>query len=328
VISIGILNPLQHQAQSLALGLMIGGILQLMLLVFSIKLPPLHFENFKPCLPYLKKMCLLLLPVIFSLMVSRINRLIDLSFASSLIAGSLSSLVYATVLINVPLGVIGVASNNVIFPIIAKLKASQKHQQFQEEIIAVFYYLTFIGIPVSIFLYLYSYEVCKILFIAIPSLLSISSLFDHQALSLLSTSLQYYSPGLLAMLLLPFVIKIFHSCTDTKTPALISLVVVLVNIILNYYFTPIWQNKGIAAATTIASFLQICLLVFFLSRKKIFVISKNTFLNMIQVLLITLALSIACKQIHSNFTPLPEVLLFFSPFFFLYLFQKKSKKPF
>ncbi|PCJ18709.1 MAG: murein biosynthesis integral membrane protein MurJ [Candidatus Cloacimonadota bacterium] len=326
IIVFGITNPLSHHAKSLALGLMIGGLLQLLLLIFTIKTPLVSLSDFQKILPYLKKMSLLLIPVIFSLMVSRINRLIDLSFASGLLSGSLSSLVYATVLINVPLGFIGVATNNVIFPVIAKLKASKKHNQFQKEVIEVFYYLSFIGIPVSIFLYLFSYDICKVLFIEIPKFLSIKSMFDQAALSLLASSLKYYSPALLSLLLLPFVIKIFHSCSDTKTPALITLFGVIINIVLNFYFTPIWQNKGIAGATTIASYAQLFLLILFLSKKNILLFSKKTFISSFQILLFCFLLIFICEEIHSSFSPLPELFLFFIPLLIFHLFQKNYKK--
>ncbi|MCO4781211.1 MAG: murein biosynthesis integral membrane protein MurJ [Candidatus Cloacimonetes bacterium] len=325
VISCGIINPLNQQAKSLALGLMIGGLLQLCLLLLSIKLPPFNIKNIVSKLPHLKKMSILLIPVIFSLMVSRINRLIDLNFASGLINGSLSSLVYATVLINVPLGFIGVATNNVIFPIIAKLKASDDHEKFQVEITDTFYYLSCIGLPVSIFLHLYSYEICSILFIKVPAFLSVNSMFDQKALELLSSSLQYYSPGLLALLVLPFIIKIFHACTDTKTPAFISLFIVIINVILNYYFTPLWQNKGIAAATSIASYIQVFFLYVFLTKRGVYLVSIKSILKLIQVFILCIILSFGCSKIPSQFSPIPELLLFTLSFTGFHLFSKKVK---
>lgn len=323
VITFGIIDPLTHQAKSLALGLMVGGTLQLILLVLSIKLPAFRLKDISRSLPYLKKMSILLLPVVFSLMVSRINRLIDLNFASGLVNGSLSSLVYATVLINVPLGFIGVATNNVIFPIIAKLKAGKHHDEFQTEIVDTFYYLSCIGIPTSLFIYLYSYQICSILFIKIPLWLSVNSMFDEKALNLLSSSLQFYSPGLLALLVLPFIIKIFHSCTDTKTPAVISFVIVLVNIALNYYFTPIWYNSGIAAATSIASYLQVLLLGLFLTKQNISLISTKTISNLVQVFVLCVLIFLLCSRIESIFTPLPEAIIFCLTFILFHFFKKK-----
>jgi putative peptidoglycan lipid II flippase len=329
VIGAGLLNPLQDITRSLAAGILCGGIGQLLILALSLKKWWPEKFSLKDNLADIKKFFTLLLPVLFSLTISRINKLIDLRFASGLISGSLSSLTYAIVIINVPLGLIGVASTNVFYPVIAGLKAGNSHEEFQKASSGALDFLFTLAIPAAFFLWLFAHSSASLLFLRIPAFLGIDSKFSPEAARLLGDSLSGYSPGMVSLILAPMVIRLFHAALDTKTPAIIGIFILLLNIGLNIILTPLYAHTGIAWATSISALVQLFLLFIILHKKQVFRFPAKLLQNIIISCLCCFPVALLCNTIPENLiSPLPELAVFvlcLSPLFYLKIRSHKNQ---
>ncbi|HEX2549342.1 MAG TPA: murein biosynthesis integral membrane protein MurJ, partial [Gammaproteobacteria bacterium] len=87
--------------------------------------PRIDFKN-----PGVRKVLKLMVPALFGVSVSQLNLLVDTLFASFLIVGSVSWLYYSDRLLELPLGVFGVAIATVILPHLSRHHATQSHENF------------------------------------------------------------------------------------------------------------------------------------------------------------------------------------------------------
>lgn len=309
VITIGLWNPRDNVAESLACGVTLGGINQLILLSLTIRLRPPEREFVRKQIPRLKKLTILLLPILVALLVNRTNRLVDLFFASGLSTGSLSALAYSFILINVPMGLISAASNAVFYPIISKLKAENKHQDYEKAVISNLNFLTLYGSwAVGLLIFNSSYLV-EFLFITSPKLLGISSQFDYKAAVLMSESLQCYSIGLSFLILNPYLVRLYHSHLNTSFPARIAILMVLFNFMLNWHFTPIYQHQGIALATSVVALTYFTLLLINLNRLKYLKINFQQVVGWFSKLLLSLITFLFFSTLDLPFAPFLQILL-------------------
>ncbi|MEX0951199.1 MAG: murein biosynthesis integral membrane protein MurJ, partial [Gammaproteobacteria bacterium] len=114
---------MQEPIQALAWGVFIAGIVQLLFqlpFIINLKLLPRPWRGRDR--DGVKRIFILMLPVMFGVSVSQINVMIDTLMASFLVSGSITWLYYADRMMEFPLGVFGIALATVILP-----QLSDKH---------------------------------------------------------------------------------------------------------------------------------------------------------------------------------------------------------
>ena len=309
VILFGLWNPTDNHAKSLAWGVISGGLLQLGLLSLTLNYPLPKITFFREQLPKIKNLLLLLTPIILSLIVHRTNRLIDLYFAAGLASGSLSSLSYSFVLINVPLGLISVASNAVFYPVISRLKAEEKITQYQNAVISNLNFISLLGFWSMGLLVFHSHSLVNYLFIDTPNWIGFSTQFDQRAAGLMGDALQYYSIGLGFLILNPYLIKLFHSHLDTRFPAKLAVLMVLINVLLNYYLTLILFHRVIALATSLVAICFCLLLVCGLQIKSYINISVKDIFQWISKLVLSMIIFGVCIQFTLPFGLFGQIII-------------------
>ncbi len=326
IIACGFLDPVEDLGQSLSLGILLGGFLQLLLLSFTLKPSLPSWQGMKKQAPRLRRLLIMLFPVLFALGVQRINRLVDLQFASGLVEGSLSSLAYALVIINVPMCLISIASSNVFYPLITKLKAEKNHHSYRKQILEALKFLLVMAVPMALFFSVHAYAIVDLLFHKIPQWMGISTLVNPRSVELMSGALAYYSTGLVCFIINPLLIKIFHSSLNTLTPALLGIILVGVNIGLNIILTPLYAHKGIALASSLTAFLQTALLIWKLSEGGHFRLEFQLVWDGLRFSFAAILAILAGVYFPTEISPLPEFFLGICVYFFL-LFAVKYLRP-
>lgn len=110
----------------MAWGTLIGGFLQLL-----IQLPPVYTTGFSftPGLnlndPGLRRIIRLMLPATIGLSATQINIFVNTNFASSCVEGSVSWLNYAFRMVQLPIGIFGVAFSIAAMPVLARFAAKK-----------------------------------------------------------------------------------------------------------------------------------------------------------------------------------------------------------
>ncbi|GAA58870.1 virulence factor [Pseudoalteromonas sp. BSi20652] len=114
-------------AYSLAIGVFIGGVVQLLFqLPFLYRAKMLARPRWAWQDENVKKVRKLMLPALFGVSISQINLLLDTMIASLLMTGSIAWLYYSDRLIEFPLGLFGIGIATVILPALSRLHSSKK----------------------------------------------------------------------------------------------------------------------------------------------------------------------------------------------------------
>lgn len=227
----------------MAWGTLIGGLLQLL-----IQLPSLFKIGFAftPKLnlkdPGLKRILFLMLPATIGLSATQINIFVNTNFASSCVEGSVSWLNYAFRMVQLPIGVFGVAFSIAAMPVLARCAAKKDmdglRQTFTSSLLMVFS----LTIPATAGLVLLAQPIIRLI-------------FEHGAFTALDTvqtaaALTYYAYGLFAYSAVKIMVPVFYALNDTKYPVIGSFLAVTANIVLITLTIDQFQHKAIALSTS------------------------------------------------------------------------------
>ncbi len=258
------LAPLLAQPiMALAVGVFVGGILQLGLQIIAayragiLPRPRWHWQH-----PGVQRILRLMLPAIFGVSVAQLNFLVDTLIASFLREGSISWLYFSDRLMEFPLGIFGIALGTVILPSLSEHHARQDHQRFSDTLDWALRLVLLITIPSAIGLAV----------LAAPIL---STLFQYGQMTefdvvMAARSLVTYAFGLSGFILVKVAAPGFFARQDIRTPVRIGIVALISNVILNLILVWPLQHAGLALATSLAAFINAGLLLRILLKEKIY----------------------------------------------------------
>jgi putative peptidoglycan lipid II flippase len=228
----------------LAVGTLIGGALQL-----AVQLPALgalgyrlrpdfHWHD-----PGVRSILRLMGPSVIAASTTQVNVLINSVFASELGDGPTFWLTVAFRLMQLPLGVFGVALGTVALPLLARLAATGQHGAFRSELARGLRLAFLMTIPASI----------GLIVLAEPI---ISVLYQHGRFGAHETAesagaLRFYALGLCGYAALKVLVNAFYAVDRRKTPMVVSFIAVGLNLALNWIFTVQlqWGHRGLAFST-------------------------------------------------------------------------------
>lgn len=221
-------------------------------------LPGLFLPRFTP---KVKTMLLLMAPAALGSGVQQLNLLVDVIIASH-IPDAVSYLYYADRITELPIGMIGVAVATVLLPTLSRqLKAGEQDQARASMNRALEIVLLF-GLP--------STAGCMIIAEPIIRVLYLHGNFTLLDMAATTSALIAFGAGLPAFLAVKVFAPGFYANHDTKTPFKIALVCVVVNLVLNLLLSQPFKHVGMAMATSIASWVNLGLMVLILHRRGIF----------------------------------------------------------
>lgn len=268
------------------LGVIFGVILGAFLHMAIQILPCRHLGfSYKPILnlkdPKIKKVFYLMLPRTFGVAAPQINLMVVTAIASGLPAGSLSIFTFSNNLQQFPLGLLGIPFAIAAFPILSKAFASQNKEDFVLKFWATFLKIAYLAIPVSFLIFILRNQIISII-------LKTGKFAENSAV-LASASLGLFALSIFASCLIPLIFRAFFALKDTKTPTIIAIFAMILNVILCLGFVRLlsypnpFQNfiisffslqgndnisvLGLPLAFSIDNIFQFCLLTIFLFRK-------------------------------------------------------------
>jgi len=238
----------------LALGVLIGGILQL-----ALQLPILVRKGFcfwqtaKLMHPALKKVGILILPIILGGAVYQINIVVGTLLASLLNEGSITHLYFADRLVQFPLGIFAIAASTAILPTLSRQAAARELDELKHTFAHALKLVFFISIPAMTGLIVLREPIVALLFQR--------GEFDAAATQLTSQAVLYYAIGLWAFSAVRIVAATFFALQDARTPVRIAIVSIIANIFLGLILMKPLAHGGLALATSLASMLNLALLM-------------------------------------------------------------------
>jgi putative peptidoglycan lipid II flippase len=259
--AIWISPKMDEPVMGLAIGVLIGGLLQVVMQWPLVRAKGLRFTfNFDLKHSGIVKFGKLMIPAVLGVAVYEINILIDTLLASLLPGGSISYLYYGNRLVQLPLGVFAVALGAAILPTLSDQAAQKDLDSFKKTVSFGVRLVLFVTIPAT----------CGLIILRFPI---VNTLWERGEFLRLATdgtsqAILCYSVGLCAFAGLKILTAAFYSLQDAKTPAIIGACSMLVNVILNLILMGPLQHAGLALATSIAAIFN-CLALLIILKKRL-----------------------------------------------------------
>lgn len=206
-----------------------------------------------------KQILILAVPVFIGSYVSQINSYVDKTLASGLSEGSVAALNYGHILVAFITGLTTTIIATIIYPKITKAAINGEWDFFNAAADMGINLIMIIAVPFSMGAMVFAGEVVQIVYER--------GAFDESATALTGTAFFFYACGLAFMALNEFLVQIYYSLKDMKTPIKCASVGVAVNIVLNLSLVGKMAHGGLALATSIAALVNFALLLVFLARK-------------------------------------------------------------
>ncbi len=241
-------------AYAASVGLAVSGVLQLAMTTTALWRGG-FLERFSRPLwtEHVRRFLVVLGPAVIGSAATQIALFADTILASLLPTGGPSSIYYAERIYQLPIGVIGIAAGTVLLPEMSRLFAAQKpdaavHAQSRTMALTIAlsapFFIAFIMIPDTIMRGLF-----------------LRGAFTQDAVRASAAVLEAYGFGLLAIVLVRSAVASFQAKGDTRTPMLIALAAVAINVAFKIVLFGPLGAVGLAGATAIGAWTNFLLLV-------------------------------------------------------------------
>jgi putative peptidoglycan lipid II flippase len=238
----------------LATGVVIGGVMQLGLQVpFLIRHGIKFWQKTTFFHPGLKKVGKMMAPVIIGGAAYQLNILVGTLLGSFLKEGSVSYLYFADRLVQFPLGIFAVATATALLPGLSRQASVNDVEALKATFAYAIKLILFITLPAMVGLIVLREPIITLLFQR--------GEFGSDATVLTAYALLYYAIGLWAFSAVRIVVATFFALQDSRTPAQTAIISIIANILFGIMLMRPLAHGGLALATTLASILNLGLLI-------------------------------------------------------------------
>jgi putative peptidoglycan lipid II flippase len=245
---------------AMALGVLIGGVLQILLQIpFILRTGiPLRFSwNLRH--PGLRRILTLLTPTFFGQAVREVNVIVDTMLGWYLGVGMVSALYYAYRLIHLPLAVFGLSVATAILPTMSRASSLGEIDNLKRTLSLGLRSVFFIMLPATVGLIVLRTPIIRLLYER--------GKFGPEATSATAFALLGYSFGLFAYAGARVLAFAFYSMKNTRLPVIVATIAMVLNIGLNLVLMVPLRQGGLALASSISSMINMAVLWTLLKRR-------------------------------------------------------------
>jgi putative peptidoglycan lipid II flippase len=239
----------------LAIGTLIGGAWQLIA-----QFPSLHRVGYKYRADFqwrdegVRTVLGLMAPAVIAASAVQVNVLVNSGFAASLGNGPVSWLNIAFRLMQLPLGIFGVAIGTVTLPLISKSAAIGNIDEFRTILARGMRLAFLLTIPSAIGLAMLASPIISVIYQ--------HGRFTAEMTRQTASALQFYAVGLVSYAVLKVLTPAFYAIGKRNTPMVVSFLAIGTNLFLNWLFTFRlgWGHRGLAFSTSLVATINFLLL--------------------------------------------------------------------
>jgi len=239
----------------LAIGTLIGGAWQL-----TGQFPSLRGVGYKYRADFhwrdegVRTVLTLMGPAVIAASAVQVNVLINSGFAASLGNGPVSWLNIAFRLMQLPLGIFGVAIGTVTLPLVSKSAAVGNMDEFRAILARGIRLAFLLTIPSAIGLAMLASPIISVIYQ--------HGRFNAEMTRQTAGALQFYAVGLVSYAVLKVLTPAFYAIGQRNTPMLVSFLAIGANLFLNWLFTFRlgWGHRGLAFSTSLVATINFLLL--------------------------------------------------------------------
>jgi putative peptidoglycan lipid II flippase len=236
----------------------IGGVIQLAFLAIVCRRAGIRLKLVAPRLtPNVKRLAALAGPSVIAGGVTQINIVVG-TIIASLQAGAVSWLYYADRLYQLPLGIVGIAIGVVLLPDLSRALGAGREADAHHVQNRAMEFAAALTLPATVALLVIPAQIIEILFQR--------GAFTAADTAATAPALAAYAAGLPAFVAIKVLQPAYFAREDTRTPMLTGVVAMVVNVVAAFGLFFLFGHVGIAAATSIAAWVNTILLVVPLAR--------------------------------------------------------------
>jgi len=193
--------------------------------------------------------------------VEQLNETVGVILASLISASSVTFLTFAQHLQTVPIGLFGATLAQAALPVLSREKSRGEDGSFKVTLLTTMHQIMFLALPAAAILIVLRIPAVRLVFGA--------SQFNWEATVLTGKTVAFLSVGLAAQAIALLLVRSFYALKDTRTPVIVSILSVSLNVTLSFYFVQnlhleVW---GLGASYAISSNFAFLLLLYFLHHK-------------------------------------------------------------
>ena len=218
----------------LAYGVVLGAFLHWLIQIPAAKMSGFRYSpmfNFKHS--GMLKVFKLMIPRSIGAAAYQINLIIITAIASTLAIGSIAIFNFSNNLQFLPIGLIGASFAIAAFPVLSRVWADGTKEKFLEIFYSTFRQILFLIIPFSLLMFILRAQLVR--------LVLGTGEFGWLETRLTAASLGIFCLAIFASGFFPFLVRVFYSFQDIKTPVVIGLFSMVLNIILALSFVSFLQ---------------------------------------------------------------------------------------
>ena len=247
----------------LSIGTLVGGLAQLI-----VQFPALHRAGFRfrPDFAWrdegVRRILVLMGPAVVAASAVQVNVMVNTNFASHLPGdGPVSWLSYAFRLMQLPLGMFGVALGTVTLPVVSRLAATRDINGVRSTLARGVRLALLLTIPCAIGLICLAEPIISVLFQR--------GRFGYESTVQCAAALRFYAIGLAAYSGIKVLAPAFYALDRRNLPMLVSFFSIATNYLLNQLFT--FQlglgHRGLALSTSLVATINFAILYFLMRRE-------------------------------------------------------------
>ena len=200
-------------------------------------------------------------PSVIAASTTQFNVLVNSMFASTLGDGAIFWLAIAFRLMQLPLGLFGVALGTVTLPLLSRLVVAGHLVGFRAELARAMRLMFLLTIPSTIGLMILAEPIISVLYQ--------HGKFDANEAAQAGGALRFYAIGLAGYAALKVLVNAFYALDRRKTPMFVSFLAVGLNLLFNWIFTfrLHWGHLGLAFSTGCVATCNFLFLYFLMSRQ-------------------------------------------------------------
>lgn len=229
---------------AMAIGVLLGGFLQ-----FAVQVPLLWKLGFRPAWPPVlahpgvRRIATLMVPATVGLAATQLNLLVNTILASTLVEGSVSWLAYAFRLMQLPIGVFGVALATVSLPAVSRHAVAGDTAALRATLAGAVRLVVALTLPATVGLWALAGPLVRLLYER--------GRFGSGDTDRTAQALAAYCVGLCAYAAVKILVPAFYALGDTKTPVRASFLSVAVNLLGNLALMGPLGHVGLALSTSL-----------------------------------------------------------------------------
>jgi putative peptidoglycan lipid II flippase len=256
---------------AMAGGVMVGGVLQLGAILLALQrmglAPKIRVSVAAAraawAQPATRRIAHLMGPALLGVSVAQISLMINTQIASHLATGSVTWLNSASLLMEFPTAMLGVALGVVLMPQLAAAKAANDAAKFSQMIDWGLRLVVLLAVPSAVALVTFAQPLVAVLFH--------NGRYTDVDVAQTTLALMGYGSGLLGLVAIKVLTPGYFASQNIRTPALIGIAVLVITQGLNLLFVPVLAHAGLALAIGVGAIVNALWLLWGLVRSGTYV---------------------------------------------------------